>query len=121
MDSLNQSLAAEREERERVEREREGVRGEVEKEKRGKEEAEEKVEEMKKTLVEKNDDVQAKTKMIAKVSIHFFTYQPIAYLSLFGGREACKHLQLCRKVFYIVLLCRFKEVLFEFFSIVSFI
>ena len=83
MDSLNQSLAAEREERERVEREREGVRGEVEREKRGKEEAEEKMEEMKKTLVEKNDDVQAKTKMIAKVSIHFFTYQPIAYLSLF--------------------------------------
>ena len=52
-----------------MEREREGVRVEVERERRGREEAEEKVEEMKKTILEKNDDVQAKAKMIAKVSI----------------------------------------------------
>ena len=67
MATLNQSLVAAREERERGEKEMEGVRGEVEREKRGREEAEGKVEEMKKTVTEKNDDIQAKTKMIVKV------------------------------------------------------
>ena len=65
---LTQSLATGREERERVERE-------VEREKRGREEAEEKVEELKKTIVEKNDDIQAKTKMIAKV--HIYSVEPL--------------------------------------------
>ena len=72
--TLNQSLVAAREVREKIEKEMEGVRSEVEREKRGREEAEGKVEEMKKTVAEKNDDIQAKGKMIVKVSkAHFCT------------------------------------------------
>ena len=57
----------EREEKQLLEHEGERVRAEVEEGKRERERLEEKVEELKKEVAGKADNVQGKTKMIAKV------------------------------------------------------
>ena len=67
--SVNDLLTTIQQEKHILEKECEGVRNEVEKVGGEKELMEEKIEELKKEVAAKVDDVQAKTKMIAKVCI----------------------------------------------------